>query len=213
MSHSESGVGVRQAQKQQSRRALLDAGLHLLERQNLSGLGVREVTREAGMSPAGFYRHFPGLAELGVALVEESLASLHGMIRGVFAEQGGRDGDPEALIDRAVEVVAAHVREHRAHVRFLARERHGGVRAVREAIAAELRRFADEVAEALAAQPVSAGWPVADVRMLAELYVDLLVSTATAFLEAGPEGEEAVAATIRTRLLLIGVGRRHWRRG
>ncbi|MEU9133996.1 TetR family transcriptional regulator [Kitasatospora sp. NPDC048540] len=212
MSHSENGVGVRQAQKLQSRRALLDAGLHLLEQQNLSGLGVREVTRAAGMSPAGFYRHFSGMSELGVTLVEESLASLHGMIRGAFAEQRGQQ-DPEALIDSAVEVVAAHVREHRAHVRFLARERHGGVREVREAIGAELRRFADEVAGALAAQPVSRGWSAEEVRMLAELYVDLLVTSATAFLEAGPEGEREVARTARTRLRLISVGRRHWHEG
>ncbi|MFB7663997.1 TetR family transcriptional regulator [Kitasatospora sp. NPDC056138] len=205
MSHT---VGVRQAQKQQSRRALLDAGLHLLEHQNLSGLGVREVTRAAGMSPAGFYRHFRDLAELGVVLVEESLASLHGMIRGALAEQG----EAGELIDRTVELIAGHVREHRAHVRFLARERHGGVQPVRAAIAAELVRFADEVAAALGAQPESAGWSAADVRMLAELYVDHMVATAVAFLDAdGPEAQERIAGTARTQLRLISVGRRHWR--
>ncbi|WP_280714573.1 TetR family transcriptional regulator [Kitasatospora sp. MAP5-34] len=204
--------GVRQAQKQQSRRALMDAGLRLLEHQNLSSLGMREVTREAGMSPAGFYRHFRDLAELGVALVEESLASLHAMIRSALAEQG----DAEARIDRTVEVIAGHVRDHRAHVRFLARERHGGVQPVREAIAAELRRFAEEVAGALGAQPVSEGWSPEDVRMLAELYVDHMVSTAAAFLDAGSEGsdesesERRIARTARTQLRLIGVGRVHW---
>lgn len=201
-------MGVRQAQKQQSRRALLDAGLHLLEHQNLSSLGMREVTREAGMSPAGFYRHFRDLAELGVALVEESLASLHGMIRAALAEKG----DAEELIDRTVELIAGHVAGHRAHVRFLARERHGGVQPVREAIAAELARFADEVARALGAQPESAGWSGADVRMLAELYVDHMVATAVAFLDAdGPAAERRIARTACTQLRLISVGRRHWR--
>lgn len=210
-------MGVRQAQKQQSRRAIMDAGLRLLEHQNLSSLGMREVTREAGMSPAGFYRHFRDLTELGVALVEESLASLHAMIRATLAEQGGA----EARIDRTVEVIAGHVREHRAHVRFLARERHGGVQPVREAIAAELQRFADEVAGALAAQPTSQGWSAEDVRMLAELYVDHMVSTAAAFLDAGADAEggdggaasaaeQRIARTARTQLRLIGVGRRHW---
>ncbi|MEV6207225.1 TetR family transcriptional regulator [Kitasatospora sp. NPDC051914] len=203
MSHT---PGVRQAQKQQSRRALLDAALGLLEHQNLSGVGVREVTREAGLSPAGFYRHFRDLSELAVVLVEESLASLHGMIRRVLAEQDGS----EEIIDRSVELIADHVREHRAHVRFLARERHGGVRPVREAIAAEFGRFADEVAAGLAAQPASEGWPEADVRMLAELYVEHMVATAAAFLEAGPAGEERIARTARTQLRLITTGRRHW---
>ncbi|MER7669043.1 TetR family transcriptional regulator [Kitasatospora sp. NPDC096128] len=202
-------VGVRQAQKQQSRRALLDAGLHLLADQNLASLGVREVTREAGLSPAAFYRHFPDLAALGVALVEESLASLHVMIRSVLTEAGGA----EELIDRAVDVIQRHVREHQPHVRFLSRERHGGVRQVREAIDAELGRFAAEVGSALALQPVSKDWSAQDLRMLAELYVDHMVSTASAFLEAqesDPAREQRIAATARLQLRLISLGRRHW---
>ncbi|MFD7903065.1 TetR family transcriptional regulator [Kitasatospora sp. NPDC059747] len=205
-------VGARQAQKQQSRRALLDAGLRLLADQNLASLGVREVTRAAGLSPAAFYRHFPDLAALGVALVEESLASLHLMIRSVLVGEGGA----EELIDRAVDVIQRHVRENRAHVRFLARERHGGVRRVREAIDAELGRFAAEVGAALGLQPVSAGWSEGDLRMLAELYVDHMVSTAAAFLEAleaqeaDPGREGRIAATARLQLRLISVGRRHW---
>ncbi|MFJ9697373.1 TetR family transcriptional regulator [Kitasatospora sp. NPDC101183] len=206
MSHT---VGARQAQKQQSRRALMDAGLHLLAEQNLAGLGVREVTRGAGLSPAAFYRHFPDLASLGVALVEESLASLHVMIRSVLAEAGGA----EELIDRAVTVIERHVREHRAHMRFLTRERHGGVRQVREAIEAELGGFASEVGEALALQPPLPGWGAEELRMLAELYVDHMVSMAAAFLEAlesDPGRVERIAATARMQLRLISIGRRHW---
>lgn len=198
--------GVRQARKQASRRALLDAALALLEQQNLSGLGVREVTRAAGLSPAGFYRHFADLAELGVVLVRESLANLHGMIRAVFAGAG----EPEQLIDRSVEVIVAHVAEHPAYIRFLARERHGGVRPVREAVAAELRLFAEELAGLLAVQPDTAGWAAGDRRMLAELYVDRMVSTALALVEADEGERAAIAATVRTQLRLINTGSRHW---
>ncbi|MFJ8043452.1 TetR family transcriptional regulator [Kitasatospora sp. NPDC096147] len=209
MSHT---LGPRQAQKQQSRRALLDAGLHLLEAQNLSSLGVREVTREAGMSPAGFYRHFRDIPDLGVTLVEESLASLHTMVLAVLAGPGATEDSAE-LIDRAVAVVADHVREHRAHVRFLARERHGGVRPVRAAIAAELARFADEVAAALGTQPASEGWDEDDLRMLAELYVEHLVTTAAAYLDAPgdtPAAEDRIGLLARRQLRLISLGRRHW---
>lgn len=198
--------GVRQVRKQASRRALLDAALALLEQQNLSGLGVREVTRAAGLSPAGFYRHFADLAELGVVLVRESLANLHGMIRAVFAGAG----EPEQLIDRSVEVIVAHVAEHPAYIRFLARERHGGVRPVREAVAAELRLFAEELAGLLAVQPDTAGWAAGDRRMLAELYVDRMVSTALALVEADEGERAAIAATVRTQLRLINTGSRHW---
>ncbi|MFD8598900.1 TetR family transcriptional regulator [Kitasatospora sp. NPDC059646] len=199
----------RQAQKQASRRALLDAALALLEQQNLSGLGVREVTRAAGLSPAGFYRHFADLAELGVVLVQESLANLHEMVRAVFAGSGG----PEQLIDRSVEVIDAHVAEHAAYIRFLARERHGGVKPVRDAVGTELRRFAEELAELLALRPELADWSAGDRRMLAELYVDRMVSTALALVEADPAERAAIAGTARTQLRLIHLGSRHWKAG
>ncbi|KNB53210.1 TetR family transcriptional regulator [Streptomyces caatingaensis] len=201
-----STTGVRQAQKLRTRQALMDAALRLLEEQSLSSLGLREVTRVVGVAPAAFYRHFRDMGDLGVALVEESLGSLHVVIRRVLA--GPEDSDE--VTDRSVAVVAEHVRAHRAHVRFLARERHGGVRAVREAIAAELARFGDEVADALAAQEVSRGWSREDVRMLAGLYVDHLVMTASALLEAAPGEEDRIADTARRQLRLITLGRRHW---
>lgn len=201
-------TGTRQAQKEQSRRALLDASLRLLDHQNLSGLGVREVTREAGL-PAGFYRHFRDLDELGVTLVTEALENLHLMVRRVLAEQG----EPTELIDRTIAVIARHVREYRPHIRFVARERHGGVRRVREAIAAELSAFTEETATALGALPQSAGWSEAELRMLAGLYVEHMVSTAAAFMEA-PAGSRAaerrIAALARDQLHVISIGHRHW---
>jgi AcrR family transcriptional regulator len=206
MSHT---LGVREAQKQQTRRALLDAGLRLLENQSLSSLGLREVTRAVGVAPAGFYRHFQGMGELGVALVQEALGSLHAMIQAILDEQD----DAAEVIQRTVDVIAGHVRGHRAHIRFIARERHGGVQLVREAIAAELDQFATEVSAALGAQPLSAGWSADDLRMLAELYVDRMLMTATAFMEApaGDTGAEArIARTARRQLFLMYLGRRHW---
>ena len=206
MSHT---PGVRQAQKQQTRQALLDAGLRLLEHQNLSSLGLRELTRAVGVSPAAFYRHFPDMADLGVALVGESLGSLHAVIRAVMAETT----DSEDIIDRTVAITARYVADHRPHIRFIARERYGGVQAVREAIAAELRRFADEVAAGLATQPASAGWSPGDLRVLAELYVDHMVMTAAAFLDVPPGDTTAqarIAHAARLRMRIISIGRAHW---
>ncbi len=203
-------LGARQAQKLRTRQALLDAGLRLLEHQSLSSLGLREIAREVRVAPAGFYRHFRDMSDLGVALVEESFGSLRAMVRAIR----GEPARSEEVIDRTVEVIAAHVREHRAHFRFVARERHGGVAEVREAIARELALFALELASDLAAQPESAGWSAQDVRMLADLYVDHMVMTATAFLEVpvdDPAGEAAIARAAGRQLRLIRLGRLHWK--
>ncbi|GAA2593738.1 MULTISPECIES: TetR family transcriptional regulator [Streptomyces] len=206
MSHTS---GVRQAQKQKTRQALLDAALGLLEEQSLSSLGLREVTRAVGVAPTAFYRHFRSTADLGVALVEEALGSLHPMIRTTMSPAG----DDDERIARAVELIAGHVAAHPAHVRFVARERHGGVQPVRRAIREQLARFAEEVKAELAEDTASAGWSEADLRMLAGLYVDQMLITASLFLETldAPEEERRRAlGTARRQLRLISVGRAHW---
>jgi Transcriptional regulator len=199
-------AGIRRAQKMKTRQALLDAALLLLENQSLSSLGLREVTRAVGVAPTAFYRHFEGTAELGVALVDETLGSLHGMIAAILADTG----DSEERLDRSVDLIARHVAAQPAHFRFIAREQHGGVAPVREAIAAQLTRFAEEVAESLAAEPGSAGWTRDDLLMLGGLYVDHMVLTASALLDAGPGGEPEIVRTARRRLRLITLGRTHW---
>ncbi|MFI8190532.1 TetR family transcriptional regulator [Streptomyces sp. NPDC085946] len=206
MSHT---LGIRQAQKQKTRQALLDAALGLLEEQSLSSLGLREVTRAVGVAPTAFYRHFRSTADLGVALVEEALGSLHPMIRTTVSAAG--DGDER--ITRTLELIARHVDAYPAHVRFIARERHGGVQPVREAIRSQLTRFAEEVRDELAKDPVSAGWSDDDLLMLANLYVDQMLITASLFLEAleaSPEERERVTRVAARQLRLIGVGRLHW---
>jgi AcrR family transcriptional regulator len=203
MSHT---AGIRQTQKLKTRQGLLDAALGLLEHQSLSSLGLREVTRAAGVTPTAFYRHFDDIAALGVALVEQTLGSLHGMIGAILAETG----DSEVRLDRSVDLITRHVREQPAHFRFIAREQHGGVGPVREAIAAQLRLFAEEVAAALADEPESRGWDHEDLLMLGGLYVDHMVITASAMLDAGPDGGAQVARTARRRLRLVTLGRLHW---
>lgn len=206
MSHT---PGVRQAQKQKTRQALLDAALVLLEEQSLSSLGLREVTRAVGVAPTAFYRHFRSTADLGVALVEEALGSLHPMIRTTVSTAQ----DSDERIARAVGLIARHVQAHPAHVRFVARERHGGVEPVREAIREQLVRFAREVKDQLAGDDQAAGWSDGDLLMLAHLYVDQMLITASLFLEAldAPEEErERVTRTAARQLRLISVGRRHW---
>jgi AcrR family transcriptional regulator len=208
MSHT---LGVRQAQKQKTRQALLDAALELLEGQSLSSLGLREVTRAVGVAPTAFYRHFRSTADLGVALVEEALGSLHATVRATVATSG----DSDERIARAVELIAGHVEAHPAHVRFIARERHGGVRPVREAIRGELTRFTEEVKAELVKDPVSAGWSDDDLLMLAGLYVDQMLITASLFLEAqeteaSEEERRRISQVAERQLRLISVGRVHW---
>ncbi|HEX4843006.1 MAG TPA: TetR/AcrR family transcriptional regulator [Limnobacter sp.] len=54
------------------RQRLIDAALNLsYHKRSFSSLGIREITREAGLSAPAFYRHFEDLADLGTAVILE----------------------------------------------------------------------------------------------------------------------------------------------
>ncbi|MEU4241303.1 TetR family transcriptional regulator [Actinoplanes sp. NPDC026619] len=200
-------------QKARTRQALLDAALALMEHRSLSSIGLREITRAAGITPTAFYRHFPDVDSLGVALVDQCLGSLRGTIRTV------RDGlsSSDEVINRSVGILARQVHADPEHFRFIARERHGGVTAVRAAIAEQLDLFAAELATDLATDRLVGGpsydrWIAADLRMVTNLIVNLMVWTTAALLDR-PAAEEDVIDTAGRQLRLIVLGTRQWPTG
>ena len=63
----------RAEKKLQTRHTLLQSTLDLMDSgRGFCGLSLREVTRQAGVVPAAFYRHFEDMDQLGLALVQES---------------------------------------------------------------------------------------------------------------------------------------------
>lgn len=58
------------------RRALVNAGLELLETRDADDLSLREVARAVGVSPTAVYRHFPDKDALLDALAAEGLGRL-----------------------------------------------------------------------------------------------------------------------------------------
>lgn len=200
---------TRTVDKSRTRRALLDGALVLLADRSIDRLGLREVTREAGVAPAAFYRHFDRIDDLGLVLVDEAFASLRELMRTARRAPGAGD-----VIDDSVAVLFDHIHEHPAHYRFIARERFSAVLAVRLAIRRELRLFATELATDLARLPGVSAWPTEDLIMLAELIVDLMVNTAERLLEVldeEPGREAAVQAETERRLRYLALGATAWR--
>jgi AcrR family transcriptional regulator len=201
---------TRSERKQRTREALIDAALRLLEQESFSSLSLREVAREAGIVPTGFYRHFENMQELGLALVDRSFRSLRDMLRGARATADGQ----EQVIRRSIAVVVADVHEHRSHFRFIARERSGGVASLRHAIRSQIRLLASELATDLARMPALAAWSTDDLQMLAALLVGVGVSAADALVDLAPEDTEAVreiASVAERQLRLITLGVPAWR--
>jgi hypothetical protein len=99
---------------------------------------------------------------------------------------------------------------HMSHFRFIARERHGGVRRLRRAIHRELQLFADELAIDLVAMPGVDGWSTEDRRMLAGVITDTIIVMVADLLEAGGEHEQEIVERTTRQLRLITLGIPAW---
>ena len=199
--------GSREEAKEKTRSALLDGALKLLSKHSFDSISLREVTRKAGITPTAFSRHFDDMEELGLVLVEASFGTLHDMVRDARAESDFY----EHIIGRSVEVVVRHVRDQKSHMRFIARERFGGVRRLRRAIRVELEMFANELAVDIARLPGPDAWNRADRQMLADLMVDTVVNTVGALLDARPEEEKRIGVRLERQMRLIALGVPNWR--
>jgi AcrR family transcriptional regulator len=197
----------RAERKEQTRRAILDAALSLSEDSSLVAVSLRQVAREVGVVPTAFYRHFASVEALGLALVDESFATLRAMLRDV------RRPDPafDDIIDRSVAVLVEHVPRHRAHFGFIARERAAGPPAVREAVRHQIDLVESELATDIARLPGTDAWSVEDLRVLANLIVTAMVGAAEELVRARPGTEELVAERARRQLRMVLVGALNWR--
>ena len=197
---------TREESKELTRQALLRAALKLLSRNSYDSISLREVTKEAGISPTAFYRHFDDMEELGLALVDESFGSLRDMLRDARA-------DPALItnaIDRSVETVVLAAERNKLHFRFIARERYGGVKRIRKAIRRELQLFADELSIDLSVFPFVKDWSIDDRRMLASLIAETMIHMAAELLEADGSERDDIIERARQQLLLINMGVPTW---
>src|ERR1700741_5289310 len=129
----------RDQRKQRTREALMDAALTLMSRgTSFTGLGLREVAREAGVVPTAFYRHFRDMDELGLALADQVGLTLRRMLR---EARTMALKSPSFAIQSSVRAFLDYVRANPQAFEILARERAGATPRVREAINQEVRFF------------------------------------------------------------------------
>ena len=199
---------TRGERKEVTRRAIIAAALKLLDERNFSALSLREVTREAGIVPAAFYRHFESMDALGLVLIDESFRSLREMLRSARTDKL----DPNRMIESTVEILTASVTRQREHWRFIVRERSSGVAVLRYAIRAEIRLITAELATDLARFPGLNAWSTEDLNIRAGLFVNSMIIIAEA-IEDAPDAD-AVTEITRTavkQMRMITVGVTGWR--
>jgi AcrR family transcriptional regulator len=199
---------TRGERKEVTRRAIIGAALKLLDERNFSALSLREVTREVGIVPAGFYRHFESMEALGLVLIDESFRSLREMLRAARTDKL----DPNRMIESTVEILTASVTQQREHWRFIVRERSSGIPVLRHAIRAEILLITSELADDLARVPGLDTWNAEDLNIRAGLFVNSMIVIAEA-IEDAPDAAtvEEITRTAVRQLRMITVGVAGWR--
>jgi len=82
---------VTKVQAAENRQAILDAAARLFRVHGFGGVGVAEITRAAGFTHGGFYRHFESKEALAAEVCTQSFARSVAKLETRFA---ARDGDP-----------------------------------------------------------------------------------------------------------------------
>ena len=126
---------------------LLAAALKLLgPHRGVSTLSLREVAREADIAPNSFYRHFRGIDELAIALIDLAGESLRKVIREARLRISG-GGDE--VIRPSVEAFMEQLDADEKLLHILLREGTVGSDAFKKAVEHELSSFEDELRDDL----------------------------------------------------------------
>jgi AcrR family transcriptional regulator len=202
---------TRAARKRRTREALMEAALRLMSQgRSFTGLGLREVAREAGVVPTAFYRHFRDMDELGLALVEEGGTTLRRLLR-----EARRDGMPASdVIRNSVRIYKGYLSEHPREFLFVASERSGGSPVIRAAVRREVDHFANEMAQDLRELRYFPHLSTETLEMICGLVVKVMLSAVADILDLPPDqprAEEELIDTFVRQLRLIFLGATAWR--
>jgi len=128
-------MGVRAQQKERTRRSLIEAAFSQLSAErSFASLSLREVSREAGIAPTSFYRHFRDVDELGLTMVDESGL----MLRQLMRQARQRIAKGGSVIRTSVSTFMEFIGNNPNAFRLLLRERSGTSAAFRAAVADQL---------------------------------------------------------------------------
>lgn len=153
--------------KEQTHRHLIDVALKLSSERSFAALSLREVASGAGITAAGFYRHFRDMEELGLVLVDEVGLSLRRLLR----EARKRVSPGPDAISSSIESFLEFIRENGNLFRLLLGERQGASAVFRKAIRSEMDRFIGELAIDLERLQQATGKPLRDPHLAAEAIV------------------------------------------
>lgn len=192
-------MGIRALQKEKTRRSLIDAAFSQLSAErSFSNLSLREVSREAGIAPTSFYRHFKDMDELGLTMVDEGGLLLRQLMR----QARQRIVKEGSVIRTSVETFMEFIESSPNVLRLLLRERSGTSFEFRTAVAREIQHFVAELTEYL----ISSGTSKDEAFTQAEASVTLVFSSGAEALDLDSQAREELAERLIMQLRMIAKG-------
>jgi len=104
-----------------TRQRILDRAEALFAERGFAGTAVRDIAREAGLTPASLYNHFESKQALYEAVLERGVRPLLELLR----DMPGREAPPgrdEAAIDETIDSIMAHLARHPRFPRLVQHE-------------------------------------------------------------------------------------------
>lgn len=200
-------MGVRAQQKKRTRRSLIEAAFSQLSTErSFSNLSLREVSREAGIAPTSFYRHFRDMNELGLTMVDESGLMLRQLMRQARQRIAAKGG---SVIRTSVATFMEFIGSNPNAFRLLLRERSGTSSAFRAAVAREIQHFIAELADYL---EIENHMPRSFTEAQAEAMVIIVFNAGAEALDIDFEQRRQFEERLVLQLRIISKGAFYWYR-
>lgn len=184
---------IRDERKRQSRQAIIDAALRLsTSGRSFNSISLREISREIGLVPTAFYRHFKDMDALGLELVDQISLNLKSTLHQIGQSYVYQ---PEAKIDKSLEFFFQTIHQHTEDWVFIITERWGASQVIRKAIAREIEYLVEDLAIDL--QRLASTKHIQkldDLKSLAHLVVNLAFNWVMTWIELSRQFEEPVLA-------------------
>ncbi|MFP3014049.1 MAG: HTH-type transcriptional repressor FabR [Arsenophonus sp.] len=199
-------IGVRAKQKEKTRRSLIKAAFsQLSSERSFTSLSLREVSREAGIAPTSFYRHFRDVDELGLTMVNESGL----MLRQLMRKARQRIANGGSIIRTSVATFMEFICNNPNAFRLLLRERSGTSYEFRAAVDREIKHFIAELADYLQQE---SNMPRHFTELQAEAMVTIVFSAGAKALDIDKKKIQLLEDRLVLQIRIITRGGYYWNR-
>lgn len=193
--------------KQETRRRILDAALHLVEEgRPPDALGLREVARAAGMAAPSIYNHFVDMDALGLALVDEALIRLRAIARSARTEMA--NSDTPAVLRSLLKQFLLYMNKHEAILRLLIMQWFNPNPEYRKTMRRELAMMQEDLAENMRNAAAAKGVATSDYDTESEAMLSLLIVYVLDALDLDRQKREERLAKVEKQLLMLVRGSR-----